>query len=132
MLDRIVHMFYSRFHALSLTERAEEVEVCVSFNGLILGQDVVTAACGLLNAGYFAEYAWHGDGTNGRRAGAVALTLVSIAAVIEAIFSQALFWSQREVLSSDILSPGMWALVRVPLLLATVAISSIIIRRLVR
>ncbi len=125
-------MFYSKFHARSLTERAEGVEVCVSFNGLILGQDVATAACGLLNAGYFAEYAWHGDGTNGRRAGAVALTLVSIAAVIEAIFSQALFWSQREVLSSDILSPGIWALVRVPLLLATVAISSIIIRRLVR
>ncbi len=104
----------------------------MSFNGLILGQDVATAACGLLNAGYFAEYAWRGDGANGRRAGAVALTLVSIAAVIEATFSQALFWSQREVLSSDILSPGIWALVRVPLLLATVAISSIIIRRLVR
>ena len=125
-------MFYSRFHALSLIERAAGVEVCVGFNGVILGQDVATAACGLLNAGYFAEYAWRGDSTNGRRAGAAALTLVSIAAVIEAIFSQALFWSQREALSPDILSPGIWALVRVPLLLATVAISLIIIRRLVR
>ena len=125
-------MFYSKFHARSITERAARAEVCVSFNGLILGQDVATAACGLLNAGYFAEYAWGGDSANGRRAGAVALTLVSIAAVIEAIFSQVLFWSQREVLSPDILSPGIWALVRVPLLLATVAISSIIIRRLVR
>lgn len=125
-------MFYSKFHARSITERAARAEVCVSFNGLILGQDVATAACGLLNAGYFAEYAWRGDSANGRRAGAVALTLVSIAAVIEAIFSQVLFWSQREVLSPDILSPGIWALVRVPLLLATVAISLIIIRRLGR
>ena len=132
MLDQVEYMFYSKFHARSLSERASKVEVCVSFDALILGQDVVTAACGLVNAGYFAEYAWRGDGAHGRRAGAVALTMVSIAAVIEAIFSQALFWSQREVLSPDVFAPGIWALVRVPLLLATVAISSIIIRRLVR
>ena len=132
MLDQIVHMFYSKFHACSTPEPAEGLDISVSFNGLILSQDVATAACGLLNAGYFAEYAWRGDSEHGRRAGAVALTLVSIAAVIEAVFSQALFWSQREALSPDILSPGIWALVRVPLLLATVAISLIIIRRLVR
>ena len=98
--------------------------------GLVVTQDIATATCGLLNAGYFAGYWWRRADRRSRRVGAAALAVVSVAAAVEALFSQLLFWSQREVISLGLLSPGAWALLRLPLLAATAFISIIILRRL--
>ena len=102
----------------------------MNFDGLVVGQDLATATSGLFNSGYFAHYGWRGEGRRGRRAGAVALALVSSAAVIESLFSQALFWIQQDAVAIPTLSSGVWALLRVPLLVATLAISVIILRRI--
>lgn len=96
----------------------------------MVAQDVATAACGLLNAGYFVRFWRLPNGSRGRRLAAAALAMVSAAAVTEALFSQGLFWSQQEAVSLVQLSPGIWALLRLPLLVATVSISIIILRRL--
>ena len=98
--------------------------------GLVVAQDLATAACGLLNAGYFVGYCWRRDEARARRMGALALTLVSVAAVVGAMFSQGLFWSQQGVGPLDELSPGAWALVRLPLLVATGFLSILVLRRL--
>ena len=97
----------------------------MSIPGLVIGQDVTTALFGAMNAGYFGGYLWHITGSRSRRLGAAALTLVSCASIVEAAFSQSLFWSQR----GDLFSNGLWALLRLPLLAATLLISAIIIRR---
>ena len=102
----------------------------MSITALVVAQDLATAACGVLNAGYFAGYWWRRNGSRGRRTGAAVLTMVSAAAVVEALFSQGLFWSHQGVVSLNELSPGVWALVRLPLLVATICISIIIVRRL--
>lgn len=94
--------------------------------GLVVGQDVTTAVLGALNAGYFGGYWWRSTGTRGRRIGAVALVSLSVATVVEAAFSQGLFWSGRD----GLLSNEAWALLRLPLFLATLLISAIIARRL--
>lgn len=98
--------------------------------GLVLTQDVATVTCGLFNAAYFAGYWWRRTDRRSRRVGAAALAVVGVAAAVEAAFSQALFWSQREAISLGLLSPGAWALIRLPLLAATAFISIIILRRL--
>jgi hypothetical protein len=98
--------------------------------GLVVTQDVATAACGLLNAGYFARYWWQSNGLRGRRVGAAALALVGGAAVVEAFFSQWLFWVQQGTGPLDHLPPGGWAMVRLPLLAATAFISFLVLRRL--
>ena len=101
----------------------------MDFSGLVVAQDVGTAGCGMLNAGYFAGYWWRRNGRRGRRLGAAALALVNAAAVAEAIFSQGLFWSQRGVIAQDLFGPGVWALLRLPLFVATMLISAIILRK---
>jgi len=122
-------MFYSHSH-MGTQHRKYEVEAGVNFDGLVVGQDLATATSGLFNCGYFAHYGWRGDGRHGRRAGAAALALVSGAAVIESVFSQALFWIQQDALAIPAFSSGVWALLRLPLLVATLAISAIILRRI--
>ena len=87
-------------------------------------------ACGLLNAGYFAGYWWRHDEPRGRRAGAVVLVLVSLAAVVEAIFSQRLFWWQQGVAPFTELSTGAWALARLPIFASMVLISVVVVRRM--
>ena len=101
----------------------------VNGTGLVVTQDLATAGCGFLNATYFAGYWWGRNGSRGRRVGALALVLLSAAAVVEAAFSQGLFWSQRGVLPGE-LSPEAWAVARLPLLVATVFISILVLRRL--
>ena len=102
----------------------------LDLGGLVVAQDLVTAVCGLLNGGYFADYWWRKNGVRARRVGAAALALVSAAAVAEALFSQALLWSQEGEGALGQLTPGTWALFRLPLLAATVFISVLILRRL--
>ena len=97
----------------------------MGISGLVIGQDVATALFGALNAGYFGGYLWQTTSRRSRRIGATALTLVSCASIVEAAFSQGLFWSQR----GDLFSSGLWALLRLPLLAATLLISAIIVRR---
>jgi hypothetical protein len=99
-------------------------------SGLVVAQDLSTAACGILNAGYFARYWWRTNGQRARRLGAAALALVSVAAVAEAIFSQALFRAQQGLWPLELLTPAAWALIRLPLFAATVFISILILRRL--
>ena len=94
--------------------------------GLVVGQDVTTAVLGALNAGYFGGYWWRSSGTRGRRIGAAALAWLSVATVVEALFSQGLFWSEP----TGLVSNEAWALLRLPLFLATFLISAIIARRL--
>ncbi len=101
----------------------------MSLAAVVAMQDVGTALCGLLNAGYFAGYWWR-PGPRSRRIGAGALSITSAAAVVEALFSQGLFWSQREALWFDQVSSGMWVLTRLPLFVATVLIAIIVMRRL--
>ena len=97
---------------------------------LIVAGDLATAACGLLNASYFIEYWWRRNGAGNRRIGAAALALISVAAVVEALFSQGLFWSQQDgwILGQPPLV--VWALVRIPLLVATAFVSLLVLRRL--
>jgi hypothetical protein len=98
--------------------------------GVVVGQDLATAGCGLFNAGYFASYWWRGNGSRARRAGAAALTLAGLAAAVEAVLSEALFWSGGSLLAAVEGSPGLWALARLPLFLATLLVSGIIVKRL--
>ena len=97
--------------------------------GIVVGQDVTTAGCGLFNAGYFGAYWWRAEG-RARRIGALALTLGSVAAVVEAGLSQALFWGGHGALALGEGSPGVWALTRLPLFAATVLVSAVVVRRL--
>jgi hypothetical protein len=100
----------------------------VNGTGLVVAQDLVTAGCGLLNASYFAGYWWRPNAPRGRRVSALALVLVSLAAAVEGAFSQGLFWSQHGTLPGE-LSPEAWAFARLPLLLATLFVSLLILRR---
>ena len=102
----------------------------LNLGGLVVAQDLATAAFGLLNAGFFVDYWWRRNGARARRVGAAALALVSAAAVAEALFSQALLWSRDGGGTLGQLPPGMWALLRLPLLAATVFISVLVLRRL--
>ena len=96
------------------------------WSSLVVGEDVITAICGVANASYFAGYCRNGVRERGRRLAAAALVLVNLAAVGEAGFSQGLVWWQDAALS-----PPVWVLARVPLLLATALVSAIVLRRTV-
>ena len=99
----------------------------MSLAALVLAQDVATAVCGLFNAGYFVEVGGRAT-TWGRRMGGAALAGVSVATVGEAVFSQTLFWARDGLIAPP--STGAWALLRVPLLAATLFISAIVLRRI--
>ncbi len=97
-------------------------------SGLVTAADLATAACALLNAGYFARR-WTRSEDARRRIAALALVLVSLAAVVEAGFSLGLYWSARGALAFDP-SDALWALWRLPLLVATALVSALVLRRL--
>jgi hypothetical protein len=95
----------------------------MQIEGLIIGQDIATAGFGLANAGYFAGQATLGNTRRARRIAAAAMLLVSIAALSEAGFSQAVLWLGDP--------PGAaWAVVRLPLFAATAFVSALIVRKL--
>ena len=91
--------------------------------------DAATAVCGLLNAVYFTSYWQRRDGSKGRRIAAGVLVMVSVAGVMEALFSEGMFWSQHGSAWLNPLSPGIWALLRLPLFAATVSISITVLRK---
>jgi hypothetical protein len=96
--------------------------------GLIAIEDWATALGGAFNAGYFARYCLRTGRASGRRAGAAALALVGVAAILEALFSQVTLRAYEQNWS---LEYGAWALGRAPLLAATLCVSAIVLRRLV-
>lgn len=98
--------------------------------GLVAGEDLITALSGSLNAAYFGGLAWHEAASRGQRTGAAVLTMISAAEVVEAGFSQALFWWGPQLSSFGELSAGGWALARLPLLAATLLVSILVLRRL--
>lgn len=131
----IEHIFYTCHINVSVWSkgRAMGARSDLHFSGLVVAQDLATAACGLFNAAYFVHYWWRRNGSPGRRLGALALAAVSVAAVVEALFSQGLFWWQQGVGPlGELFSPGTWALLRLPLLVATAFITILILRRLHR
>ncbi len=91
--------------------------------------DAATAACGLLNAVYFTSYWQKQSASRGRRIASGVLVLVSVAGVAEALFSEGMFWSQQGWAGLNPLSPGVWALLRLPLFAATVSISITVLRK---
>jgi hypothetical protein len=103
--------------------------VFVSVTGLIMAQDLATAACGVFNAAYFGRYAWMRR-ARARRLAAIAMALVSLAALVEAGFSQGLLWSQTGGPLEGVVSFEGWALLRLPLLAATAFVSLLVWRRL--
>lgn len=92
---------------------------------LVAAVDAVAAGCALFNTAYFTHYGWRRRGDAARRTGAAALALVGAAAVADAAYSQALFWSDAAQVPA-----GVWALARVLPSAATVCISLIVLRRL--
>ena len=94
-----------------------------------MAQDMATVACGLLNAGYFGGYWLRRNGPRGRRIGAAALGIISVAAVVEALFSQGLFWSQQGVGFAGHIPAFLWVMVRLPLFVATAFVSVLVLRR---
>jgi hypothetical protein len=101
----------------------------VSVTGLIMAQDLATAVCGAFNAAYFGHHAWVRR-ARARRVAATAMALVSLAALVEAGFSQGLLWSQSGGPVEDLVSYEGWALLRLPLLAATAFVSLLVWRRL--
>jgi len=97
---------------------------------LVIGEDLATMAGGLLNAGYFSCYCATRRESRARRIGAAALALASAAAVVEALSSAGLYWWQHQALAPGDLSTGAWALLRLPLTVATLFISFLVLRRL--
>lgn len=101
----------------------------MSVTGLIMAQDLATAACGAFNAVYFGQYAWVRR-ARARRLAALAMAFVSLAALAEAAFSQGLLWSQDGGPLDGLVSFEGWALLRLPLLAATAFVSALVWRRL--
>lgn len=100
----------------------------MSLAALILGQDLATAVCGLFNAGYFVRLGGQPATAWSRRLGALALAGVSAATAADALFSQTLFWADAGLIQEP--SEGVWALVRLPSLVVTAAVSAIVLRRI--
>jgi hypothetical protein len=97
---------------------------------LALAQDVATAVSGLFNAGYFGRYWLRRPERRSRRVGAAALVVVGVATAFEAAFSQGAVRYHDQLLAFGGASDGLWALARLPLLLASGFITIIVIRRL--
>ena len=98
--------------------------------GLVLVEDVATAVSGAFNAGYFARY-WLGKSERrAKRTGALALVLIGVAATTEAAFSQGMLHLHDQLVALGDVSDAIWALARLPLLLATLFITTIVLRRM--
>jgi transcriptional regulator GlxA family with amidase domain len=97
---------------------------------LVLVEDAATAAGGLFHAGYFARYWLRASERRAKRTGAAALVCLGVAGAVEAAFSQGLLYQHDRLVALGGLSEGIWALARLPLLLATAFITAIIVRRI--
>ena len=98
--------------------------------GFVLVEDVATAVSGAFNAGYFARYWLRRSERRAKRRGAFALVLIGLAATTEALFSQGLLHLHDQLVALGDLSDAIWALARLPLLLATAFITTIVLRRM--
>lgn len=98
--------------------------------GLVLLEDAATAMSGAFNAVYFARYWLRASERRAKRTGAAALVLVGAAAVSEAAFSQGMLRIHDQLLALGDASGAIWALARLPALLATAFITTIVLRRI--
>src|SRR3972149_5786115 len=76
---------------------------------LVVVQDLTTAACGTLNALYFAHYWLRRRLSPRRRIGAAALASVNAALVVESLFFLSLYvsWHWRQA-AEPFLWPSLW------------------------
>jgi hypothetical protein len=102
----------------------------VNTAGFVLVEDVATAVSGAFNAGYFARYWLRSAERRARRTGAFALLLIGLATMTEAVFSQGMLHLHDQLVALGGLSDGLWALARLPLLLATAFLTAIVLRRM--
>jgi hypothetical protein len=102
-------------------------------HGLVAAQDLAAAACGGLNAGYFLHYWLRRRLSPRRRLGAAALVAVNAALVTESLFFLALYvsWYWRGV-AEPFLSPPVWLVARLPLLVGAAFVSALVLRQLRR
>ena len=102
-------------------------------HGLVAAQDLAAAACGGLNAVYFLLYGLRRRLSPRRRLGAAALVAVNAALVVESLFFLAFYvsWYWRGV-TEPFLSPPVWLLARLPLLLGAAFVSALVLRQMRR
>ena len=100
---------------------------------LVVVQDLTTAACGTLNALYFAHYWLRRRLSPRRRIGAAALASVNAALVVESLFFLSLYvsWHWRQA-AEPFLRPALWLPARLPLLIGAAFISVLVLRALRR
>jgi len=100
---------------------------------LVVVQDLTTAACGTLNALYFAHYWLRRRLSPRRRIGAAALASVNAALVVESLFFLSLYvsWHWRQA-AEPFLWPPLWLPARLPLLIGAAFISVLALRALRR
>jgi hypothetical protein len=102
-------------------------------HGLVVAQDLLSAACGTLNALYFLHYWLVRRPRPPRRLGAAALVAVNAALVVESLFFVALYVSWRWQQAADpFLTPSVWLPARLPLLVGAAFISALVLRQLRR
>lgn len=102
-------------------------------HALVVAQDLITAACGTLNALYFTYYWLRRRLSRRRRIGAAALVSVNAALVIESLFFLSLYvsWHWRQA-AEQFLWPPLWLTVRLPLLVGAAFTSVLVLRALRR
>jgi hypothetical protein len=102
-------------------------------HALVVAQDLITAACGTLNALYFAHYGLRPRLSPRRRVGAAALASVNAALVVESLFFLSLYvsWHWRQA-AEPFFWPSLWLPARLPLLIGAAFISVLVLRTLGR
>jgi hypothetical protein len=100
---------------------------------LVVVQDLATAACGTLNALYFAHYWLRRRLSPRRRVGAAALASVNAALVVESLFFLSLYvsWHWQQA-AEPFFWPSLWLPARLPLLIGAAFISVLVLRALRR
>ena len=100
-------------------------------HGLVAAQDLTAGACAGLNAVYFLLYGLRRRLSPRRRLGAAVLVAVNSALVVESLFFLGLYvsWYWRGA-AQPFLSPVVWLLARLPLLLGAGSVSALVLRQL--
>ena len=99
----------------------------LTWRAMVIALDAVTALCATLNLAYFLERLLSGrEDTPRRRVAALVLALVSLAALLEAVF---LLSAAASVGSPDFASP-QWTVARATGCAASVCLSALVLRRL--
>jgi hypothetical protein len=97
--------------------------------GVVFAVDGATVATATFNAAWLLSH-WLGGDARGRRLAAVTLAALNGGIAVEAAFAQALFTAHRLGLSTwPLFAPAAWIAARALLLVATLLLSALILRR---